>query len=168
MTASFSENAAAELFSRFPTGVVAVAGHDGVLPVGMVASSFAVGVSFDPPMVSLAVQNTSSSWPLLRQLPTLGISILGDNQEELCRRLASRSKRAERFNGVEYNTLSTGAITFDGAQAAMEVKVVREVPAGDHTMVLLEITDFMLDDSVLPIVFYRSQLTGVERVPAFA
>lgn len=169
MTApTFSEISTYDLFSRFPTGVVALAGHDGTTPMGMVASSFAVGVSFDPPMASLAVQNNSTTWPLLRHLPTLGISILADDQEELCRQLASRSKRDNRFNSIDYDVLPSGAIAIGGAMAFMEVEIAQEVPAGDHTMVLLNVKDFFVDETNSPIVFYRSQLTSLEQPHAVA
>src|SRR5699024_6087317 len=106
-----------ELFSRFPTGVVALAGHDGTTPIGMVASSFAVGISFEPAMVSFAAQNSSTTWPALRHLPTIGISVLAQDQEKLCRKLASRSNREDRFKSIDYDVLPSGAIALDGAMA---------------------------------------------------
>lgn len=166
MTAkTFSNNNSYDLFSRFPTGVVALAGQGESSPLAMVASSFAAGVSFDPPMVSVAVQNDSTTWPLLRSLPTLGVSILADDQEQLCRDLASRSKRADRFSSVDFDVQSSGAISFGGAMAFMEVKISQEISAGDHTLVLLTVNDFVVEDSVEPIVFYKSQLTGLDRSP---
>ena len=166
MTAStFPGTSTYDLFSRFPTGVVALAAHDGSSPQGMVASSFAVGISFDPPMVSLAVQNTSKTWPLLRSLPSLGISILADDQQELCRKLASRSKKDARFDSVDFDVLPSGAIAIGGSMAVMEVELAQEVPAGDHTMVLLNVKDYFLNESIDPIVFYKSQLTSLEQSP---
>lgn len=154
-----------DLFSRFPTGVVALAAHDGSAPLGMVASSFAVGISFDPPMVSLAVQNTSVTWPLIRNLPSLGISILADDQQDLCRKLASRSRKGDRFNSVDFNVLPSGAIAIGGSMAVMEVELAQEILAGDHTVVLFHVKDHFLDESIDPIVFYKSQFTSLEQSP---
>ena len=59
-------------FSCFPSGVVAVCAHEGGSAfLGMAASSFST-VSLDPPLVSVCVQNTSTTWPRLRARATVG------------------------------------------------------------------------------------------------
>src|SRR5690606_13074244 len=64
------------VYGAYPTGVTAVAGLVGGRPVGIAASSF-VPVSLTPPLVSVCVAHTSTTWPLLRDLPRIGISVLG-------------------------------------------------------------------------------------------
>lgn len=54
------------VFGCFPSGVIAVcAMRDGRLD-GMAASAF-TAVSLDPPLVSVCAQETSATWPRLRE-----------------------------------------------------------------------------------------------------
>lgn len=66
-----------EAFGHFPTGVVAIAAEVNGVREGLAASTF-VPVSLDPPLVSFCVQNTSTTWPKLKGVPMLGISVLGE------------------------------------------------------------------------------------------
>jgi DNA-binding transcriptional ArsR family regulator len=68
--------------------VTAVAAFAGGVPLGLAASSF-TSVSLDPPFVSVCIARSSRTWPRLREIPRLGISVLGAHQEDASRRLAA-------------------------------------------------------------------------------
>src|SRR5690625_3731500 len=74
-------------FSQFPSGVSALDDYteDGT-PQSIVASSFTVGVSLAPPLVSVEAQTTSSTWPVLREIQRIGISILAEGQGTIARK----------------------------------------------------------------------------------
>ena len=93
-----------EAFGHFPAGVIAIAAEVDGVRVGLAASTF-VPVSLDPPLVSFCVQNTSTTWPKLKDLPVLGISVLGEAHDAAARTLAA--KTGDRFAGLE--TVSTTA-----------------------------------------------------------
>ena len=143
-------------FSQFPTGVVVIGASVGSGVAGMVVSSFSVGVSLSPPLVSFAAQRTSETWPPLRGVPRLGISILAQNQSELCAKIASTSNRRERFDDVPHDVTQSGALTIRNASVVMEVELADEFPAGDHTLVLLEVKHASSDIDRAPLVFHRS------------
>lgn len=124
-------------FALFPSGVAAMSAVVDGDPVVLVASSFQVGISADPPLVLFAVQHTSTSWPLLRTRGRLGVSVLGDAHEAAARQLASTAP--ERFAGIETTTLANGAHFIRGAPVWLECSVHDEVRAGDHDVVLLEV-----------------------------
>jgi flavin reductase (DIM6/NTAB) family NADH-FMN oxidoreductase RutF len=77
------------VFAAHPSGVTVVAGLVNGLPVGLAASSF-VPVSLDPPLVSVCVARTSTTWPALRDAPAIGVSVLGAHQEDIGRRVGAR------------------------------------------------------------------------------
>jgi flavin reductase (DIM6/NTAB) family NADH-FMN oxidoreductase RutF len=140
-------------FGAFPSGVVAVAAEvDGELS-GLAASSF-TPVSLEPALVSFSVANTSSTWPVLRRSAHLGLSVLADHHDVVCRQLAGTAEH--RFDGLETTLLDGGAVLLDDAVATFDCTVLREVEAGDHTMVILALHAVEASGSGLPLVFHRS------------
>lgn len=144
-----------EAFGSFPTGVVAVAAEvDGRL-LGLAASSF-TSVSLDPALVSISLATTSKTWPDLRRAAHLGLTVLADHHGPLCRQLAGPVD--ERFTGVAHTVTSEGAVIIDDGLAGFDTTVYREVEAGDHVLVLLELHAVDHGSSSLsPLVFHRSQ-----------
>jgi flavin reductase (DIM6/NTAB) family NADH-FMN oxidoreductase RutF len=142
-----------DAYGAFPSGVVGLcASVDGV-PVGMAASSF-VAVSLEPPLVAVCVQDSSTTWPRLRGRPHLGVSVLGESHDLAARRLAA--KTGDRFEGLSLGISPGGAVLIEGASAWLECAVEREVPAGDHVIVLLRIETFDVEPAVAPLVFHSS------------
>jgi flavin reductase (DIM6/NTAB) family NADH-FMN oxidoreductase RutF len=153
-------------FALFPSGVAAIAAEiDGVARV-LVASSFQVGISADPPLVLFAVQRTSETWPLLRAAPRLGVSVLGEAHASAARQLAS--KVADRFSGIASETIGSGAILIDGAPVHLECSVERETPAGDHEVVLLRVHALATDPAAAPLVFHGSTFRRLSRAEVAA
>lgn len=142
-----------EAFGHFPSGVIAIAAEvDGAL-VGLAASTF-VPVSLDPPLVSFCVQNSSSTWPTLRDRPYLGISVLGESHDAAARTLAA--KTGDRFAGLETASTERGAVFIHGTSVWLESSIEQQVVAGDHTIVVLRVRDITVHPEVSPIVFHRS------------
>lgn len=142
-----------EAFSHFPSGVIAVAAEIDGSRVGLAASTF-VPVSLDPPLVSFCVQNTSETWPKIKAVPVLGISVLGEAHDAAARTLAA--KTGDRFAGLQTASSDAGAVFVAGTSVWLESVIEQEVPAGDHTIVILRIREITVHDAVSPIVFHRS------------
>ncbi|WP_181275578.1 flavin reductase family protein [Brevibacterium oceani] len=149
-----------ETFSHFPQGVTFIGATIDSAPIGIVASTLTVGVSLDPPLVSVAVQKSSATWPALRDAPELGISLLGTDQERLARQLASKD-RSRRFDGIDPDLTAAGAVTIPGSSAFLWTRLYNEVEAGDHTVVLLEILATRSPDGPEALVFHRSEFKGM-------
>ena len=141
-------------FGMFPSGVAAVCARIDRVPVGMAASSF-TSVSVDPALVSVCIQNTSETWPLLRERPRLGLSVLAESHEVAVMQLAS--KKGDRFAGIEWDAGPHGSILIRGSSAWMEVSLFEEVPAGDHSIALLEVHGLDTAEHTPPLVFHASK-----------
>jgi flavin reductase (DIM6/NTAB) family NADH-FMN oxidoreductase RutF len=142
-----------EAFGHFPSGVIAIAAEVDGTRVGLAASTF-VPVSLDPPLVSFCVQNSSTTWPRLKDAPYLGISLLGESHDHAARTLAA--KTGDRFAGLKTSSTERGAVFVHGTSVWVESAIEQLVPAGDHTIVVLRVSDVTVHDDVAPIVFHRS------------
>jgi len=142
-----------EAFGHFPQGVIAIAAEVDGARVGLAASTF-VPVSLEPPLVSFCVQNTSATWPKLRELPFLGISVLGESHDEAVRTLAA--KTGDRFAGLRTMSTDSGAVFIEGTSVWLESSIEQLIPAGDHTIVILRVSNITVHPDVPPIVFHRS------------
>jgi flavin reductase (DIM6/NTAB) family NADH-FMN oxidoreductase RutF len=152
-----------EAFGLFPTGVVAVAAEVEGSITGLAASSF-TSVSLEPPLVSVNLARTSKTWPALRRAPRLGVTVLAEDHADLCRQLAGPVE--QRFDGIAHTVGPRGAVTLDEGLARFECSVYREVEAGDHVLVLLQL--HTVSDSAdvpdgNPLVFHRSAFGRLER-----
>jgi flavin reductase (DIM6/NTAB) family NADH-FMN oxidoreductase RutF len=136
----------------FATGLSVVAAEvDGHI-IGMPANSL-TSVSLEPPLVSIAFARTSTTWPVLRDAPRWGISILGEEQATVLNIL--RRPTADRFQGVEVTT-NDGAVYIRGSLATITVSPRSVIDAGDHDLVLLEVTDLHRDETRRPLIFFDS------------
>lgn len=142
-------------FAQFPSGVAVMAVDIDGVKHALVASSFMVGVSLDPCLGAVAVQKTSETWPLIKEAGSLGVSILGKGQNDLTRKLASKN-RAERFEQVAIEVGDQGAVFIRGAALWLECSVYEVSEAGDHWMVLLEVTRLGVGENE-PLVWHRAK-----------
>lgn len=148
------------VLGAYPTGVTAVAALVDGVPVGLAANSF-TAVSLTPPIVSICLAHTSSTWPLLRRATRLGVSVLGAHQEQACRQL---SAPGDRFAALSWRATADGAVLLDGASAWLDCGIERQIPAGDHDIVLLRVHELAADPAVVPLVFHASQFRRLEPV----
>ncbi|QIS16532.1 flavin reductase family protein [Nocardia arthritidis] len=148
-------------FANFPSGVVAVCAEIDGTPHGLAVSTF-VPVSLDPPLVSFCVQNNSSTWPKLTGATHLGLSLLGTDQQDAARALGTRT--GDRFAGVRLHRGTGDAIFIEGASAWIEGVPEAQVPAGDHTVVILRIHRLATRGDVDPLVFHGSRFRRLHAV----
>jgi flavin reductase (DIM6/NTAB) family NADH-FMN oxidoreductase RutF len=149
----FDQTLLRKAFGCFPSGVTAFCGMLDGGPEGMAASSF-TSVSLDPPLVSVCVANTSSTWPKLAQLDRLGLSVLAGAHGAVARALAA--KGGQRFAGIDWSASERGAVFVHGATLWLECIPFDVVSAGDHEIVILKIAALAMYPDVRPMVFHRS------------
>lgn len=142
-----------QAFGCFPSGVTAFCGLlDGVAE-GMAASSF-TSVSLDPPLVSVCVAKTSTTWPKLASLDRLGLSVLAGDHAAIARSLSART--GDRFSGIAWEATDGGAVFVHGSTLWLECTPFKRVDAGDHEIVVLQIISLAMYPDITPMVFHAS------------
>lgn len=99
-------------------------------------------VSFDPPLVALSVENTSTSLPMIRQSRRFAVNVLTAEQRELAGRLGKPFARSpEKLKDLQIGTTASGCPVLLETAAWVECAVEIELPAGDSTLLLARVAD---------------------------
>jgi 3-hydroxy-9,10-secoandrosta-1,3,5(10)-triene-9,17-dione monooxygenase reductase component len=123
-----------QVLGHFPTGVTVITAITDAGPVGLAVGSF-FSVSLDPPLVGFCVMLTSSTWPVIERSGHFAVSVLADDQIDVCRQLAT--KDPDKFIRVHWTpALVTGAPLVDGAVAHIDCTTEEVHQAGDHWVVI--------------------------------
>ncbi len=140
------------VLGHFCTGIAVITAHDGQRPVGFTCQSV-TSVSLDPPYISFCPANTSTSWPRIREIGSVCVNVLADDQQDVCARFATRG--GDKFAGADWRTGTNGAPALDGTLASIEADVEFEHIAGDHTIVVARVTGLWAHEDRRPLLFYR-------------
>lgn len=140
------------VLGQYPTGVcVVTAMHEGQ-PMGMVVGSF-TSVSLAPPLVAFLPAKHSSTWAMLSRSPKFCVNILSAVQESACRKLSS--KDPDKFAGVPIELSPNGSPILGGAVAWIDCDVHSMVEAGDHFIVICQVTQLQIANGGLPLLFFQ-------------
>jgi 3-hydroxy-9,10-secoandrosta-1,3,5(10)-triene-9,17-dione monooxygenase reductase component len=142
-----------QVLGHFPTGVTVItAAPDGV-PVGLAVGSFS-SVSLDPPLVAFFPDRSSSSWPKIEAAGAFCVNILGEEQEEVCRRFAMKGD--DKFAGLGWKPAgATGSPLLDGVVAWIDCDIESVTDAGDHFCVMGLVRELEVAHDGPPLLFFR-------------
>lgn len=142
-----------QTMGHYPTGVCAItAMHSDGNPVGMIVGSF-TSVSLDPPLVAFFPDKESSSWAKIRDCGGFCVNVLADDQEELCRALAS--KKPDKFDNVPHSLSQRGTPIIEGALAWIDCSFHAIHEAGDHYIALGEVHALDIHHPGTPLLFHK-------------
>ncbi|RIJ70786.1 flavin reductase [Nakamurella silvestris] len=130
--------------------VVTAVGPDG--PLGFTCQSF-VSLSLEPALVSFCPARTSRTWPKIREIGRFCINVLAHDQEALSIRFAS--SQADKFEGLTYGALPSGAPLLHGVVAWVDGELADEYDGGDHTIVVASVRDLGTPADKQPLIYHR-------------
>lgn len=144
-----------QLAGAFPTGVAIVTTRDAEgNPRGLTTQSF-IGLSTDPPLVLVAIDETSRTLVSLERARSFVINFVRSGAEDVATTFASKSD--DKFAGVSWrpSLVADGApILHEHAVAFLECAVVSRDEAGDHVIFIGRVDGGEVLSGV-PLMYYR-------------
>ncbi len=141
-----------QVLGHFATGVTVVTAAPDGEPVGLAVGSFS-SVSLDPPLVAFFPDRTSSSWPKIQAAGSFCVNVLGEDQEGICRRFATKGD--DKFAGLGWTPAGSGSPLLDGVVAWIDCDIQSVSDAGDHYCVLGAVRDLGVGHDGGPLLFFR-------------
>jgi len=149
---SFDSAKFRQVLGHFPTGVTVITAALDSGPVGLAVASFA-SVSLDPPLVAFFPDKGSSSWPKIEAAGSFCVNVLAEDQEEVCRRFASKAD--DKFTGLGWKPAGSGAPLLDGVLAWVDCDIDSVTDAGDHHCVIGRVRELEVGHDGAPLLFFR-------------
>lgn len=156
-----------ELMGQFATGVCVVAVEppkqvDERAVAAMTINSF-VSVSLEPVLVCWSLHNSSSQFDLFAGAERYSVSILAQGQSDLALRYAARADT--QLRAADFEASAAGLPVIAGSIGHFECRSFARHLAGDHTMILGEVTGMSTPphnyDDPAPLGFFNGKFCSI-------
>jgi flavin reductase (DIM6/NTAB) family NADH-FMN oxidoreductase RutF len=142
-------------------GVCVITAGQGRERTGATVTS-ATALSVDPPTMIVAINRTSSSYPVIRAHGHFCVNILASDQQPIADRFAGKGglKGPERYEGAEWTTLESGAPVLRDALAAIDCEVEEVIERHSHAIFIgrvLSIGTKYGAHGAMPLVYANGQ-----------
>jgi flavin reductase len=151
---------ALKLWASGVTVVTAQSAEQG--PRGMTATSF-TSVSVDPPQILVCLNQSADTGALVLEQQVFAVNILSTGQQAISNEFAGGSSQTERFANVAWETGENGTPLLTSALVSMECKLVRQVLAGSHWIVIGEVQS-VICRSGEPLLYYNGAYRQLETI----
>ena len=132
-----------DVLAKIPYGVsVVTMGRGGAKVENGLTISWMSQVSFNPPMLMVAVDKLHYSVDLLRSTKNFCVNLLGADQAALAGRFAKQATTGDdKLTDVPQRPSESGAAILTDSVAYFDCEVTSLVEAGDHLVVIGQIED---------------------------
>jgi len=142
-----------QALGQFATGVAIVTTTDAHgEPIGMTINSFA-SVSLEPMLVLWSIDKGAAGYQQYLDANHCVIQVLPESAQELSNLFAQ--KGADKFCNTSYRMID-GIPRLDSYCAQFVCTNFKQVDAGDHTVLICEVTEFDIRDES-PLLFHNGQ-----------
>ena len=120
---------------------------------GFTATAFFT-VSMQPPLIAVSAGNETRGAELLRDSQAFAVNLLAQHQTDVATWFAlQKSERPEDWAALAFREDAHGARVLEGTLGAFSARVSQLVDAGDHTLVLGEVTQLHEGTSAEPLLY---------------
>ncbi|PNI08670.1 flavin oxidoreductase [Arthrobacter sp. AFG7.2] len=139
---------------HLPTGVAAVCATDPITGVqnGMVVGTFA-SLSMEPALVTFSVMHSSASWPKIATSGTFSVSLLAEDQQQVCKALSAKGE--DKLRNIAWSESAWGTPHLNGSLAWFDCRIEQQFTAGDHVVVIAGVLDMTpAERASSPLIFH--------------
>jgi flavin reductase (DIM6/NTAB) family NADH-FMN oxidoreductase RutF len=145
---------------QYAAGVCLLTVRDDIDDVGTTVSSV-MSVSATPPLVAVGLTVGGYPAEVLEEVGRCALTVLGTQHAIVASRFASHGRPSARhlLESVAWTRAAgSGAIVLSDGLAAVDCRLERLVPAGDHVLALLELGDVpVLNPAASPLIRLRGR-----------
>jgi len=150
----------AEALRQYAAGVCLLTVRDDIDDVGTTVSSV-MSVSAQPPLVAVGLAAGGYPAEVLGEVGSCGLTVLAAEHAIVASRFSSAGRPSARhlLESVPWTRApGSGGIVLSDAPAALDCRLDRLLPAGDHVLALLQVTAVpVLDETVRPLLRLRGR-----------
>lgn len=148
-------NSFKEAMANYPTGVTVVTAIDGEgNPMGLTVNSFA-SLSLDPLLILWSIDKRVSTYEAFKKADKFAVNILADDQADIASLFASRNR--DRFANCDWSLSKYNLPIIKGTIATLQCKTFKQVEAGDHTVLIGEISEISVEKKS-PLVYHGRKM----------
>lgn len=129
---------------------------------GMTATSFS-SVSVDPPQILVCLNQNTDTGAVVLEQKQFAVNILSSEQEHVSNQFAGGATQEERFANVAWETGENGAPLLIEALVSLECKLVDQVLAGTHWIVIAEVQKVVCRSGE-PLLYYSGSYRELAQV----
>ncbi len=153
---------------QYASGVCLLTVRDGIDDVGTTVTSV-MSVSATPPLIAVGLTDGGYPAEVLEEVGRCALTVLGAQHAIVASRFASHGRPSARhlLESVPWTRAGgSGAIVLSDGLAAVDCRLERLVPAGDHVLALLEVDDVpVLNATEPPLVRLRGRYVDASGSP---
>ena len=140
---------------RWASGVTVVTTKaEGKEEQGMTVTSF-TSVSLNPPQILVCLNDSAETGEGIKESGYFAVNILSSEQESVSNNFAGGSSIQERFDATPWSSGVNGAPVLDDTLATLECKLVQQMRAGTHWIVVGEVQK-VICRSGDPLLYYSA------------
>lgn len=145
------EEARSTALNQLGYGLYVIGSRAGDEYNGMTAN-WVTQISFDPPLVAIAIQNDSKTRELIDKGKVFSINVINEDGKALLTRFIKHQRRVgSKLGEDEIEEGTTGAPILKVAISYIECRVVQQYTPGDHTLYIGEVVNAGLHREGRPI-----------------
>jgi flavin reductase (DIM6/NTAB) family NADH-FMN oxidoreductase RutF len=131
---------------------------------GFTATAF-LTVSMAPPIILVSATTAASAFTMLRDAAAFAVNLLSPGQSDLAGAFAKpAAERAGLWERTAWTADADGVPLLAGTTGAFSARVRQLVDAGDHTLVLGDVTALHLGEGADTLVYHNRGYGRVERL----